>query len=67
MKAIAIFAVAAVIAMASVSLLAHQETFKGTVIAVASTNVRVNVVDSTTVFELRDRLREQTCTNLGRV
>ena len=48
MKVIAIFAVAAAIAVASVSLLAHQETFKGTVIAVESTNVRVNVVDSTT-------------------
>lgn len=48
MKVITIFAVAAVIALASVSLLAHQETFKGTVIAVESESVRVNVVDATT-------------------
>jgi maltose-binding protein MalE len=45
MKAMTSFVCAIAIAVASVSLLAHQETFKGTVIAAESASVRVNVVD----------------------
>jgi hypothetical protein len=36
------------VAAASVALLAHQQTFKGTVLAVAGTSVEVTVVDPKT-------------------
>src|SRR5687768_14388233 len=39
------------IAVATVSLAAHQEVFKGKVVAVEGTNVRVNVVDAKTKKE----------------
>ena len=39
-------AVCAVVALASVSVFAHQETFKGTVLAADATSVRVKVVDA---------------------
>ena len=43
--------VCAVVITASVSLLAHQETFKGTVLSVAATGVEVNVLDPKTKKE----------------
>ncbi len=45
MKVITSILCASAIAVASVSLLAHQETFKGTVIAAEAASVRVNVVN----------------------
>jgi hypothetical protein len=51
MKAIASFVCAVAIAVASVSLLAHQETFRGTVVAAEAASVRVNVVDPKTKAE----------------
>lgn len=51
MKTLVAVACAAVVAVASVSLLAHQETFKGAVIAAEATSVRVNVLDPRTKAE----------------
>lgn len=45
MKRLAVLLCALVVTVASVSILAHQETFRGKVIAVESAGVRVNVVD----------------------
>jgi len=45
MKAITSFVCAVAIVVTGVSLLAHQETFKGTVVAAEAASVRVNVVD----------------------
>ncbi len=44
-RALAVLVCSVVIAAASVSLLAHQQTFKGTVLSVAGTSVEVSVVD----------------------
>jgi Holliday junction resolvase len=51
MKALTVFVCAVVVAAASVLALAHQETFKGKVIAVEQAGVRVNVVDPKTKKE----------------
>ena len=51
MKALAVLVCVAVVAVASVSVFAHQETFKGKVLSVAQTSVRVNVLDPKTKQE----------------
>jgi hypothetical protein len=51
MKAFTVLLGAVVFALTSVSLIAHQETFKGKVIAVERASVRVNVVDPKTKKE----------------
>lgn len=48
MKVISAFACFVFLVVASVSVLAHQETHKGTVISVEKETVRVNVVDPKT-------------------
>lgn len=45
------FVCAVVVSAASVSLLAHQETYKGKVLGLEKTSVRVNVVDPKTKKE----------------
>ena len=42
---------AVVVSVASVSLLAHQETYKGKVLGIQETSVRVNVLDPKTKKE----------------
>lgn len=51
MKMLALLLCSAVIAAASVSVLAHQETFKGKVLSVAGPSVEVSVVDPRTKKE----------------
>ena len=51
MKALVAALCAVLLVVSSASLLAHQETFKGTVLAAESANVRVNVVDPRTKAE----------------
>lgn len=48
MKALSALVCAAVIAVASVSVMAHQETFKGKVVALDKTTVKVTVVNPKT-------------------
>lgn len=48
MRALSAFVCAIAVSMAGVSLLAHQETFKGKVLAIDKASVRVNVVDPKT-------------------
>ncbi|MDQ3070592.1 MAG: hypothetical protein M3R55_12805 [Acidobacteriota bacterium] len=48
MKALSAFVCAAVVSIASVAVMAHQETFKGKVLSIEKTSVRVNVVDPKT-------------------
>lgn len=48
MKVISAFVCAVFVVVACVSVLAHQETHKGTVISVEKETVRVNVVDPKT-------------------
>lgn len=51
MKKLAAVICAAVVSVASVSLMAHQETYKGKVLAVETAGVRMNVVDAKTKKE----------------
>lgn len=51
MKKFAAVICAAILSVASVSLLAHQETYKGKVLAIDAASVRVNVVDVKTKKE----------------
>ena len=51
MRARAVLLSSAIIAALTVSLLAHQQTFKGKVLSVAGTNVEVSVVDPKTKKE----------------
>lgn len=52
MNALAVLVCSVVmVAAASVALLAHQQTFKGTVLSVAGTSVEVSVVDPKTKKE----------------
>jgi hypothetical protein len=50
-SALAVFLGSAIIAAVTVSLLAHQQTFKGKVLSVAGTSVEVNVLDPKTTKE----------------
>ena len=50
-SALAVFLGSAIIAAVTVSLLAHQQTFKGKVLSVAGTSVEVNVLDPKTKKE----------------
>jgi hypothetical protein len=51
MKLLAVLVCSAVLAVATASLAAHQETFKGQVLSVERTSVRVNVLDPATKAE----------------
>lgn len=51
MKALALLLCSAVFMAATVQMLAHEETFKGKVLSVEGTRVRVNVVDPKTKKE----------------
>lgn len=51
MKKLAALICSAVVSFASVSLVAHQETYKGKVLAIETATVRVNVVDAKTKKE----------------
>jgi hypothetical protein len=51
MKALVVLVCAVVVGIASVSVFAHQETFKGKVLGVEKATVRVNVLDPKTKKE----------------
>jgi hypothetical protein len=51
MRALSAFVCAIAVSVASVSLAAHQETFKGKVLGIEKAAVRVNVVDPKTKKE----------------
>ncbi len=48
---LSVFVCAVVVSVAAVSLLAHQETYKGKVLGLEETSVRVNVLDAKTKTE----------------
>lgn len=67
MKAVlSAFVCAVVVSVASVSMLAHQETYKGKVLGLEETSVRVNVVDARTKKEAARTFKTSAATKVLR-